>query len=109
LETTLVYEKNMSKTRRVVITGMGTVCPLGNTVKDSWDAAKAGKSGIGPVSRFDASELTSRIIGEVRNFKAEDYLDTKELKKHDLYSQYAIAASQEAWDDSNRYWRNNYT
>jgi len=90
----------MSKMRRVVITGMGTICPLGNTVKDSWESAKAGKSGIGPITRFDASDFTSRIIGEVRGFQPEKYLDAKELKKHDLFSQYAIAASQEAWDDS---------
>jgi 3-oxoacyl-[acyl-carrier-protein] synthase II len=86
--------------RRVVVTGMGTVCPLGNSVAEAWQAARAGKSGIGQITRFDATNFTSQIIGEVRDFDISKYLDAKEVKKHDLFSQYAIAASQEAWDDA---------
>jgi 3-oxoacyl-[acyl-carrier-protein] synthase II len=86
--------------RRVVITGLGVISPLGNSVADNWDAAIAGKSGIGPITRFDVSAFAAQIAGEVRNFDILKYLDAKEVKKHDFFSQYAIAASQEAWDDS---------
>lgn len=91
--------ENMSK-RRVVITGLGVLSPLGNTVKDVWAAAQEGRSGIGPITRYDAKAFTTHIAGEVRNFDPLAFIDQKELKKLDLYSQYAIGASQEAWDDS---------
>lgn len=86
--------------RRVVITGIGMLTPLGNTLKDSWSAAKEGKSGIDTITRFDASAFSARIAGEVKGFNIEDFVDRKEAKKLDLFSQFAIAASQEAWDDS---------
>lgn len=86
--------------RRVVVTGLGTVSPLGNSIAETWDAAKAGRSGIGPITRFDASAFTCKIAGEVRNFNPEKYFEVKEIKKQDLFSQYGIAAAQEAWDDS---------
>lgn len=86
--------------RRVVITGLGVISPLGNSVSEVWSAAKAGRSGIGPVTRFDVSAFTTQIAGEVRNFDAAAYVDTKEIKKLDLFSQYAIGAAQEAWDDA---------
>lgn len=87
----------MSK-RRVVITGLGTVCPLGNSVAEAWKAACKGQSGVGPITRFDASDYPTRIAAEVKGFDPLKYLDAKEVKRHDLYSQYAIAAAQEAWD-----------
>jgi 3-oxoacyl-[acyl-carrier-protein] synthase II len=86
--------------RRVVITGLGAITPLGNSVAQTWEAAIAGKSGVGPITRFDASAFNSRIAAEVRGFKAEDYLETKEIKKQDLFSQYAVASSLEAWADA---------
>ena len=60
---------------RVVITGMGMLSPLGNTVEESWENMMAGRSGIGPITQFDASELTTRIAGEVKDFVARDYMD----------------------------------
>lgn len=89
----------MSK-RRVVITGLGAISPLGNTAAASWQGAKEGRSGVGPITKFDASAFSSRIAGEVNGFDGGAFLEVKEIKKHDLFSQYAIAASQEAWDDA---------
>lgn len=86
--------------RRVVVTGIGILSPLGNTTAASWEAAKAGRSGIATITRFDASAFSAHIAGEVKNFKPEDFLEPKEIKKHDLFSQYGIAAAQEAWDSS---------
>lgn len=88
---------NSSK-RRVVVTGLGLLCPLGNSVSISWDAALKGRSGIGPITRFDASTFPSRLAGEVRGFDPSQYFETKEIKKHDPFSQLAIAATQEAWE-----------
>lgn len=89
----------MSK-RRVVITGLGVVSPTGNTVRDVWTSAQEGRSGIARITRYDTSAFTTHIAGEVKNFDPLAFIDQKELKKLDIYSQYAIAASQEAWDDS---------
>lgn len=86
--------------RRVVVTGLGAVCPLGNTWTETWDSAKAGKSGIGRVTRFDAGTFASQIAGEVKGFDPSKYVEQKELKKLDLFSQYAIAAAHEAWTDA---------
>lgn len=76
------------------------LCPLGNSTQASWKAAIEGRSGIGPITRFDASAYTAQIAGEVRNFRPEDFVEPKDVKKLDLFSQYAIAASQEAWDSA---------
>ncbi len=89
----------MSK-RRVVITGLGALSPIGNTVKECWESVLQSKSGITKITRFDAKDFSSQIAGEVKNFNVQNFLDAKEIKKHDLYSQFGIAASQEAWDDS---------
>ena len=86
--------------RRVVITGLGAVSPIGNTVHDTWEAAKAGKSGIAPLTRFDASAFSSNIAGEVKNFDPSNVIDKKEIKKLDLYSQYTLVAGDEAWNDA---------
>ena len=86
--------------RRVVITGLGALTPIGNSVAATWESAMAGKSGIAPITRFDPKDFPTRIAAEVKNFDPAAYLDTKEIKKHDLFSQYSIAAAQEAWDDS---------
>ena len=89
----------MSK-RRVVITGLGTICPLGNDTRTSWLGALEGRSGIGPITRFDTTDFPTKIAGEVKGFDPASVLDAKEIKKHDYFSQYGIAASQEAWDDA---------
>lgn len=86
--------------RRVVVTGLGALTPLGNSVAATWESAKAGRSGVGPITRFDPKDFPTRIAGEVKSFDPSGYLDAKEIKKHDLFSQYGIAAAQEAWDDS---------
>ncbi len=86
--------------RRVVITGLGVVTPLGIGVARTWQALLAGRSGIGPITRFDASDYPCRIAAEVRHFEPADYIEKKEIKKMDTFIQYAVAASQEAVDDA---------
>ena len=86
--------------RRVVVTGVGVVSPLGTGNGKNWDALVAGKSGIAPITRFDTSDLPVKIAGEVKDFVAEDYIDKKEIKKMDLFIQYALAAAQFAMEDS---------
>ncbi|SNB45640.1 beta-ketoacyl-ACP synthase II [Geobacter sp. DSM 9736] len=86
--------------RRVVVTGVGVVSPLGTGNQKNWNAVIAGKSGIGPITRFDASEMPVKIAGEVRDFIAEDFIDKKEVKKMDLFIQYSMAAAHFAMEDS---------
>ncbi len=86
--------------RRVVVTGVGIVSPLGTGVEKTWDALINGRSGIDKITRFDASSLPTQIAGEVKDFNAEDYIEKKEIKKMDLFIQYGLAASQEALEDS---------
>jgi 3-oxoacyl-[acyl-carrier-protein] synthase II len=78
------------------VTGLGLVSPLGSDVETFWSRLVAGESGIGPVTRFDISKYDTRIGGEVRGFKAEDYLDKKEIRRADLFVQYAIGATAQA-------------
>jgi 3-oxoacyl-[acyl-carrier-protein] synthase II len=87
-------------TKRIVITGMGVVSPLGIGLEKNWEAACQGKSGIGPLTRFDASEFTAQIAGEVKGFNPEDFIDKKEVKKMDIFIQYALAAGTQAIQDS---------
>ena len=89
----------MSK-RRVVITGMGIVSPLGNDLASSWDGIVNGRSGIGPVTHFDASNLTTRIAGEVRDFDITRWVNTKDAKKMDEFIHYGVAASLMALEDA---------
>lgn len=86
--------------RRVVITGLGVVTPLGIGVEKTWQGLIAGKSGITKITRFDASEYPCQIAGEVKDFNPGDYIDKKEIKKMDTFIHYAVAASQEAVDDA---------
>jgi len=86
--------------RRVVVTGVGVVSPLGTGNGKNWDALVAGKSGIGPITHFDASSMPVRIAGEVKDFVAEEYIDKKEIKKMDLFIQYALGAAHFAMEDS---------
>ena len=90
----------MSDRRRVVVTGVGLVSPLGIGTDATWQALLAGRSGIGPITRFDAAEYPSRIAGEVREFDPERFVEKKEVKKTDLFIQYALAATQFAMEDS---------
>ncbi|HEY2824648.1 MAG TPA: beta-ketoacyl-ACP synthase II, partial [Gemmatimonadales bacterium] len=82
--------------RRVVVTGMGVVSPLGNTVQETWDGLVAGKSGAAPIKRFDPSNLDVRFGCEVKGFDPLQYIDKKEAKRYDLFAQFAIAASLQA-------------
>ncbi len=86
--------------RRVVVTGLGVVSALGTGVEKNWTALTEGQSGIGIITRFDASEMPSQIAGEVKDFTAEDYIEKKEIKKMDLFIQYALAAADMAYQDS---------
>jgi 3-oxoacyl-[acyl-carrier-protein] synthase II len=86
--------------RRVAITGMGIVSPLGLTRETTWAAAKEGKSGVGPITRFDASAFATNIAAEVKGFSADPFIEPKDQKKQDLFSQYAIAATHEALHDA---------
>jgi 3-oxoacyl-[acyl-carrier-protein] synthase II len=90
----------ISLQRRVVITGVGIVSPLGVGNEANWKNLIAGRSGIGPITRFDASEYSSRIAGEVRGFDAASFVPKKDLKKMDLFIQYALAATQFALEDA---------
>ncbi|MEI7817226.1 MAG: beta-ketoacyl-ACP synthase II, partial [Desulfuromonadales bacterium] len=86
--------------RRVVITGVGAVSPLGCGNAKNWDALTSGKSGIGLITRFDTSDMPVKIAGEVPDFNAEDFIDKKEIKKMDLFIQYALGAAHYAMEDS---------
>ena len=86
--------------RRVVVTGLGIICPIGNTVAEAWSNALAGKSGIGRIARFDASSLSSQIAGEVKNFDVAGYLSPKEARRMDRFIHFGIAAGVQALKDS---------
>jgi len=86
--------------RNVVVTGLGAITPIGNSVPEFWDSLVAGRSGITTVTRFDPSRLTTRIGGEVKEFDPSRYMDGKEARRTDLFVQYAIAASAEALRDA---------
>jgi len=86
--------------RRVVVTGVGLISPVGIGTAETWHALLAGTSGVGPITRFDASELTTQIAGEVRGFDPADYLERKEIKKSDTFIHYALAAAGHALEDS---------
>ena len=85
--------------RRVVVTGIGLVSPVGLDTPSSWEALLAGRSGIGPITKFDAADYSCRIAGEVRGFDPERFMDKKDVRKMDTFIHYAVAASKEALDD----------
>ncbi|HTH40560.1 MAG TPA: beta-ketoacyl-ACP synthase II [Rhodocyclaceae bacterium] len=86
--------------RRVVVTGLGIISPVGNTVSETWDNIVAGKSGIGPITRFDASAISARIAGEVKGFDVSTYLSPKEARRMDTFIHYGMAAGIQAFKDS---------
>jgi 3-oxoacyl-[acyl-carrier-protein] synthase II len=86
--------------RRVVVTGLGIVCPIGNTVPEAWENALAGKPGITRITRFDPSRLSSQIAGEVKGFDVAPYMSPKEARRMDLFIHYGMAAGLQAWRDA---------
>jgi 3-oxoacyl-[acyl-carrier-protein] synthase II len=86
--------------RRVVVTGLGLVCPVGVGVEESWQALVAGKSGVGPITQYDASTYPTKIAGEVRGFDPEKFMDRKEVRRSDRFIQFALAAADMAVADS---------
>src|SRR5687767_3723139 len=89
----------MSK-RRVVVTGLGIVSPVGNGIKEAWDNILQGRSGVGPITRFDAALLPTRIAAEVKNFNAADWMHPKETRRSDTFIHYGLAATRMALDDA---------
>ncbi|MDX9956957.1 MAG: beta-ketoacyl-ACP synthase II, partial [Spirochaetia bacterium] len=86
--------------KKVVITGMGVVTPIGNDIDTFWASIKAGKSGVGKVTRFDASTMDSKVAAEVKDFDPGLYMEKKEARKMALFTQFAVAAAVQAWNDS---------
>ena len=86
--------------KRVVVTGLGALTPVGNNVAETWENIVNGVSGAGPITHFDASNFKTQFACEVKNFKVNEHLDRKEARKMDLYTQYAIVAAKEAIEDS---------
>lgn len=86
--------------KRVVVTGLGAVTPIGNTLQEYWEGLLSGRNGIGPITLFDASNHSCRIAGEVKGFDPHDYLEKKEAKRMDRFAQFAIAASKQAIADA---------
>ena len=89
-----------SRNRRVVVTGLGCISPIGNTIADTWEAALAGKSGIANITKFDATPFSTRFAGEVKNFNVEEYLPGKEGRHMDTFIHYGMAAGIQAWQDA---------
>lgn len=90
----------MTERRRVVVTGMGIICPIGNSVQEAWQNAANGVSGIGPISNFDPHKLENRFAGEVKNFDAEAFLGKREVRRTDRVTQLALYAAKQAMEDS---------
>lgn len=86
--------------KRVVVTGLGCITPLGNDVKSFWEGIRAGRCGINTITRFDTSRLNVKVAGEVKDFDVSKYIDPKEAKRLALFAQYAVAAAKQAWVDA---------
>jgi len=86
--------------RRVVVTGLGIISPVGNTIPEAWDNILAGRSGIGPITRFDASAISARVAGEVKDFDVAAYLSPKDARRMDTFIHYGLAAGIQAFKDS---------
>jgi 3-oxoacyl-[acyl-carrier-protein] synthase II len=89
-----------SQIKRVVVTGLGAITPIGNNLTEYWQGLISGRSGIGPITLFDASQHACRIAGEVKGFDPHEYMDRKEAKRMDRFAQFAVAASQQALRDA---------
>ena len=90
----------MSEYRRVVVTGIGAVTPLGNNAAETWEGMKKGKNGIGPITLFDTENFRAKLAAEVRNFDPREYLEVNEVLRTDRYAQFAVAAAKQAAEDS---------
>ncbi len=86
--------------RRVVVTGLGMVTPLGTGVDKSWEAVCSGTSGIAPITKFDATGFSSQIAGEVKDFRSQDFMDKQEIRRFDIFIHYAIASARMAMEDA---------
>jgi 3-oxoacyl-[acyl-carrier-protein] synthase II len=86
--------------KRVVVTGLGAVTPLGTGVDKMWNNLKLGKSGVSLITRFDTTDYPTKIGAEVKDFNAEDFIDKKEAKRMDRFTQYAVAGAEMAVQDS---------
>ncbi|MFM7447080.1 MAG: beta-ketoacyl-ACP synthase II [Leptolyngbyaceae cyanobacterium] len=87
--------------KRVVVTGLGAITPIGNTLTDYWNGLMSGRNGIGPITLFDASRHACRIAGEVKGFDPHEFMDRKDAKRMDRFAQFAVAASKQALADAN--------
>lgn len=90
----------MGENRRVVVTGIGAITPLGNSVAETWEGMKNGKNGIAPITLFDTEKFKAKLGGEVKDFDPKEYLEVNEVLRTDRYTQFAIAAAQQAVDES---------
>ena len=90
----------MSENRRVVVTGMGAITPVGNSVNEAWESLKAGKNGIAQITLFDTTSYKAKLGAEVKNFAPADYLERNDILRTDRYAQFAVAAAQQAVDES---------
>lgn len=90
-----------SPAHRVVVTGLGAITPLGNSVANYWDGLMTGRSGAGPITKFDASDVRCKIACEVKDFDPGQYIDEKQARRQDLFSQYGLAVTQQAFEDAN--------
>ncbi len=86
--------------RRVVITGIGVITPIGNNVQEFWEGLISGRNGAGPITKFDTTNFVTKFACEVKNFDASIYIDKKEMKRMDIYTHYALAAAAMALEDS---------
>jgi 3-oxoacyl-[acyl-carrier-protein] synthase II len=93
--------------RRIVVTGLGLLSPVGNTVAACWDSVCNGRSGVGPVTEFDVSQMKTRIAGEIRNFEVTDFVPGKEARRYDKFMHYGLAAAQEAMSEAGLLEENN--
>ena len=86
--------------RRVVVTGLGAITPVGNSAESFWESLKAGRHGFAPISRFDTAEYKAKLAAEVKDFNPKDFMDFKAAKRMELFCQYAVAAAREALEQS---------
>jgi 3-oxoacyl-[acyl-carrier-protein] synthase II len=94
------FQEEDCMTKRVVVTGLGMVTPLGTGVRKNWEAVCAGRSGIGPITRFDASSFPCRIAGEARDFNSHDWLDKQQVRRLDIFIHFALASARMAMEES---------
>lgn len=94
----------MSK-RRVVVTGLGAVTPIGNNVKDFWAGIREGKVGIGPITKFDTTDYKVKIAAEVKDFNAKDHMDPRSARRMDPFCQYAVTAAKKPWKIPGSIWK----